>query len=356
MALLFISYLYPSGTVVSQRYLPGKGVIGLLWSSLNVWRPSPFSFWDFLSVTNTHLELWYQKAQIRAWQRGHRVSSLNVWRLSNYFYLEVFVSVAYTRRTIDDLIEEILAELHNPAPEGPQFTDLDDQVPPSVRLPADQWVEILNDAKDEFEVYGASAVFSTWREEEDDPLKIGDIEIARRHACQSRQVGPKRLDDRLQGYPTSSSSPRGQFYSETHGSPWERWWLGPWRQVWSSPDWAKEEPGVIEISRDTKPGVLTGIVSVFYQNVYPVTAVAYGLYHIRGPDPANLAPLTSTAWHRGLWNISRASWEARDLHPHGDRKYRGGRRECTKVVQLLTTWLNWKRSSSGRSSWQWGHG
>ena len=32
-----------------------------------------------------------------------------------------------------------------------------------------------------------------------------------------------------------------------------------------------------QISRDTKPGVLTGIDSVFYQNAYPVTAVAYGL-------------------------------------------------------------------------------
>ena len=49
--------------------------------------------------------------------------------------------------------------------------------------------------------------------------------------------------------------------------------------------------GVIEISRDTKPGVLTGIDSVFYQNAYPVTAVAYSLYPIRGPNPANLAPL-----------------------------------------------------------------
>ena len=37
--------------------------------------------------------------------------------------------------------------------------------------------------------------------------------------------------------------------------------------------------------------MLTGIDSVFYQNAYPVTAVAYGLYPISGPDPANLAPL-----------------------------------------------------------------
>ena len=30
---------------------------------------------------------------------------------------------------------------------------------------------------------------------------------------------------------------------------------------------------------------------MFYQNAYPVTAVAYGLYPIRDPDPGNLAPL-----------------------------------------------------------------
>ena len=73
---------------------------------------------------------------------------------------------------MDDLIEEILAELPDPVPEGQQFTDPDDQVPLPVRLPADRCVEILNDAKDEFEVDGVS----TWRME-DDPFDIGDIEI-----------------------------------------------------------------------------------------------------------------------------------------------------------------------------------
>ncbi|MEW8689009.1 MAG: hypothetical protein AB2556_24585 [Candidatus Thiodiazotropha sp.] len=53
----------------------------------------------------------------------------------------------------------------------------------------------------------------------------------------------------------------------------------------------KKEQAIIEISRDTKPGVLTGIDRVFYQNAYPVTAVAYGLFPVRDPNPANLAPL-----------------------------------------------------------------
>ncbi|MEW8688808.1 MAG: hypothetical protein AB2556_23570, partial [Candidatus Thiodiazotropha sp.] len=47
----------------------------------------------------------------------------------------------------------------------------------------------------------------------------------------------------------------------------------------------------VELSRDTKPGVLTGIDKPYYENSYPVTAVVYGIYPIRDPDPTNLAPL-----------------------------------------------------------------
>ena len=98
--------------------------------------------------------------------------------------------------TMDNLIEEILAELPDLVPEGQQFTYLDDQVPPSMRLPADQRVEILNDAKDEFEVDGASAVFSTWRVEREDPLDIGDIEITDgMHARAGRLVLNARMTD-----------------------------------------------------------------------------------------------------------------------------------------------------------------
>jgi len=76
---------------------------------------------------------------------------------------------------MDDLIEKILAEMQDPQQE--QFTDLDDQVPAPVR-PAEGWVEILNNNKEEFEVDGAIAVFSAWRVEDEDPLDVGDIEIA----------------------------------------------------------------------------------------------------------------------------------------------------------------------------------
>jgi len=80
---------------------------------------------------------------------------------------------------MDDLIEEILAEMSDPIPEAQQFIDLDSQVPHPIRLPtAKPWVEIFNDAKNEFEVDGAAVVLSTWRVEAEDPLDVGDIKIA----------------------------------------------------------------------------------------------------------------------------------------------------------------------------------
>ena len=193
--------------------------------------------------------------------------------------------------TMDDLIEEILAELPDPVPKGQQFTDLDDQVPLPVKLPADRWVEILNDAKDEFEVDGASAVFSTWRMKENDPLDIGDIEIAEGMHTRAGRLALNARMTNVRATQLFAALPVGNFIQR----------LKFLRE--NDDDWVIEDKfdpvrterkkgqGVIEISKDTKPGVLTGIDSVFYQNAYPLTAVAYGLYPIRDPDPANLAPL-----------------------------------------------------------------
>ena len=156
-----------------------------------------------------------------------------------------------------------------------------------MRIPANQWVEILNGAKDEFEVDGTSAVFSTWRMEEDIPFDIGNIQIADgMHARAGRlalnaRMTNVRATQLLAALQECNFILRIKFLRETDD------------------DWVKFDPvgterkkgqRVFEISRDTKPGVLTGIDSVFYQNAYPVTAVAYGLYPIRDPDPANLAP------------------------------------------------------------------
>ena len=49
--------------------------------------------------------------------------------------------------------------------------------------------------------------------------------------------------------------------------------------------------GVLEISNKTLPGLLEGLDQLYYHNAYPVAVVVYGLYRIRDPHPANLAPM-----------------------------------------------------------------
>ena len=142
----------------------------------------------------------------------------------------VYPSDSMATITMDDLIEEMLAEYEPrfildepiteaeerllPRPLRPQwpFTDLDDHVPHPVRLPADvSWVEILNDAKDEFEVDGAAAVFSTWRVEGEDPLDIGDVEIADgMHARAGRLALDARMAD-VRATQLLAALPGGEF-------------------------------------------------------------------------------------------------------------------------------------------------
>ena len=84
------------------------------------------------------------------------------------------------RHILDEPIPEGV-EKRLPGPFQPKqpFINLDIQVPPPVRLPADElWVEILKDAKDDCEVDGATTSFSTWRVETEDSLDIGGVEIA----------------------------------------------------------------------------------------------------------------------------------------------------------------------------------
>ena len=219
--------------------------------------------------------------------------------------------------TMDDLIEEMLKEykpkfiLDEPIPEAeerllprllrPQwpFADLDDRVPHPERLPAyEPWVEILNDAKDEFEVDGAAAVFSTWRVEREDPLDVGDLDItegiyarAGRLALDA-QMADVRATQLLAALPVGGMEGRARFFltikflrEKAEDDLVLKDKFDPVRAE------RKKGQGVVEVARNTSPWVLTGIDSVFYQNAYPVTAVVYGLYPVRDPDPANLAPL-----------------------------------------------------------------
>ncbi|MEW8318347.1 MAG: hypothetical protein AB2691_07390, partial [Candidatus Thiodiazotropha sp.] len=188
---------------------------------------------------------------------------------------------------MDDLIEEMLAEYEprfifdEPIPEAeerllprplqPQrpYFDLDDRVPHPVRLPDDKWVEILNDAKEEFEVDGAAAAFSTWRVEEEDPLDIGDIEVADGiHARAGRLALDARITDEratrlLDNLPEGGFLLKLKFLRELQDGDWVV-------EDKFDPVRAERRKGqaVVDISRDTKPGVLTGIDKVFYQNAY----------------------------------------------------------------------------------------
>ena len=199
------------------------------------------------------------------------------------------------RPILDEAIPEAEERLL-PRPLRPQwpFTYLDDRVPHPVRLPAyEPWVEILNDAKEEFEVDGATAVFSTWRAEGEDALDIGDVEIAdSMHGRAGRLALDAQMAD-VRATQLLAALPGGMEFLLRIKFLREK----------AEDDWVLEDKfdpvraerkkgwGVVEVARNTSPGVLTGIDSVFYQNAYPITAVVYGLYPIRDPDPANLAPL-----------------------------------------------------------------
>ena len=125
---------------------------------------------------------------------------------------------------------------------------------------------------------GAAAVFSTWRVEGEDPLDIGDFEIADGiHA----RAGRLALDARMADVRTTqllAALPEGEFIlklkflrekAESDLVLEDK--FDPVRAE------RKKGQGVTEVSRDTKPGMLAGVDSVFYQNAYPVIAVAYGL-------------------------------------------------------------------------------
>ena len=70
-----------------------------------------------------------------------------------------------------------------------------------MRLPAEEWTEMLVDAKVEFKADGAATVFS--RVEDEDPLDIGDIEITGgMHARAGRLALNARMTDERTPHPS----------------------------------------------------------------------------------------------------------------------------------------------------------
>ncbi|MEW8689365.1 MAG: hypothetical protein AB2556_26375 [Candidatus Thiodiazotropha sp.] len=176
----------------------------------------------------------------------------------------------------------------DPAPG--QFTDLDDQVAHPVMLPADQWVEILNDFKQEFEVDSTTAVFSSWRVGEEDPLDIGNIEFSDGIHARAGQLAldagmtDERAARLLDSLPKGGFVLKLKFLCEQQEGEWAvKDKFDPVREQ------RKKGQAIIEISRDTKHGVLTGINRVFYQNAYHLRSCLPPLHNQR-PRPSQPRP------------------------------------------------------------------
>ena len=153
-----------------------------------------------------------------------------------------------------------------------------DRAPHSMRLAADQWVE-LKDGKDEFEADGAAAVFSMWKVEEE-----SDVDGADRLDLDARMTD-ERAARLLAILPQDAFLLRIKFLRGRDEGDWvleDK--FDPVRVE------GKKGGNVLEIARDTTPGVLTGIEKVFYQNAYPVNAVVYG------PNPSGIQILP--IWQR----------------------------------------------------------
>ena len=124
---------------------------------------------------------------------------------------------------------------------------------------------------------------STWRVEREYALDIGDVEIVEDiHARAGRLALDARMAD-IRATQLLAALPGGtelllriKFLRDKAEDDWVL-------EDKFDPVQAERKKGqwVVEVSRDTKPGVLTGIDSAFYQNAYPVTAVVYSLYPVR---------------------------------------------------------------------------
>ena len=234
------------------------------------------------------------------------------------------------------------------------FTDLDDRVPHPVRLPAGSWVEMLDDAKDEFEADGTAAVFSTWRVEEEDPLDIGDVEIA--DGMRAR-AGRLALDAQMADERAArllDSLPEGQFLLKLkflREKAEDDWVL---EDLWSNPGWAKEGPG----GHRGLPGHEAWRVDWNWQCVLPECLPHHRcclrpLPH-QGPGPCQPSSLKN--WWPQLcgsesFGAFRERFERPWTHPRGDGSYKIGWGGSMRLEPRLTMWLNWRRSSGDQSSW-----
>ena len=151
--------------------------------------------------------------------------------------------------------------------------------------------KLLKRAKSAHMREGAAHVFSTWRQEGDDPYDLGDVQVNDK----IRITTGKIVQDNTMTAQMAAGVLQhleGEFLVKV------KFVREQAPDVWVVEDgFAPLKEGetrgreVLEISSKTKPGALEGIDKLYFQNAYPVTEVVYGLYPVRDPNPVNLAPM-----------------------------------------------------------------
>lgn len=103
---------------------------------------------------------------------------------------------------------------------------------------------------------------------------------------------------------------------------------------------ARRGQEVVTITRRTRPGALTGIDRVYYQNAYPVAAVVYWLYPIRETDQADFAPMRA----------GRLNCVAQRVVEHFEGALRG--KGLTAIRRQKIKGLQRQRSTTEEPQWQ----
>ena len=138
---------------------------------------------------------------------------------------------------------------------------------------------------------GATHVFSSWRQETLDPYELGSVNVD----DNIRIRGGSLIKDYGLSTKRATGIPgriEGKFLVKV------KFMREQAPEVWVhedalTPTDTETNPGrqCPEVTPRTQPGALEGIDRLYFANACQVSAVVYGLYRIRDPDPANLTPM-----------------------------------------------------------------
>ena len=177
---------------------------------------------------------------------------LPTWQLKNpvreIFYRQgIMAALRYDNEIFQMYYAPVPQEVERglPRPLQPnRLFDHDRVVPHPVAWPHESCVDLVNAAEDEFEVDDASAGFFTWRAQEaggNDNRLVSDARMTNGRAA--------RLLDRLKALRIRG---QGDWFIQVE--------MVPIREE------ARRKQEIVTIIRDTRPGALTGIDRVYYQN------------------------------------------------------------------------------------------